>query len=189
LDPPNERAARLQKLAEEVPKMDPARKGQTAAELTQMLKNEPDPVLRVDILRTLDLCGGPAADAMLRCALRGPDPDADVRSVACGLVGKHGGADTVKLLSDVLAGDIDKDVRMAAVRALGWTHDRTAVAAVAPALDDKDPAMQYCAVLALRKLTDRDLGNDVDRWRAAIRDGSLQRGDPPTLTERFHHWF
>ena len=47
--------------------------------------------------------------------------------------------------------------------------------------------MQVCAVVSLRKVTGRDLGNDVDRWRAAIKDGSLQRSDLPTLAERLRH--
>ncbi|MGD0899382.1 MAG: HEAT repeat domain-containing protein [Thermoguttaceae bacterium] len=183
VESPSARIAHLKKLAEEVKKMDPGQKGQVAMELTQQIQKEEDPLLRAEIIRTLTACGSPGADGVLRAALK--DPEADVRTLACTLWGKRGDAEAVKLLADVLAGDEkDKDVRMAAARALGATHNPAAIAALGMALAEKDPAMQYCAVVSLRSVTDRDLGNDVDRWRAAIRDGSLQRADSPTLAER-----
>jgi HEAT repeat protein len=171
----------LKKLAEEVPKMDPDQRARVAVELTQRIQKEEDSVLRTAILRTLAVCGGPAADAVLQCALS--DADADIRVLACGFCGQKGDAATVQRLAALLSGDIDKDVRMAAARALGSAHDPSAIAILGTALEDKDPAMQYCAVGSLRKLTGRDLGNDVDRWRVAIKDGSLG------LAERSHHWF
>jgi HEAT repeat protein len=178
---PREQIANLKKLAEEAPKMDQEQRARVAVELTQRIQKEADPVLRTEILRTLAVCGGPAADAVLRCALS--DPDADIRALACGFCGQKGDVATVQRLAALLSGDIDKDVRMAAARALGSAHDPSAITILGTALEDKDPAMQYCAVGSLRKLTGRDLGNDVDRWRVAIKDGSLR------LAERPHHWF
>ncbi|MGA2068374.1 MAG: HEAT repeat domain-containing protein [Thermoguttaceae bacterium] len=178
---PDVQIANLKKLAEDVPKLDPEKRAQAAVELTQRIKKEEDPVLRTEILRTLEVCGGPAAEAVLRCALS--DPDADTRVIACGFWGKRGDAEAVQRLAAILSSDRDKDVRMAAARALGSAHDPSAVAPLGRALEDKDPAMQYCAVTSLRKLTGRDLGNDVDRWRAAIKDGSLAIRATP------RHWF
>jgi HEAT repeat protein len=178
---PREQIANLKKLAEEAPKMDQDQRARIAVDLTQRIQKEADPVLRTEILRTLAVCGGPAADAALRCALS--DPDADIRVLACGFCGQQGDAAAVQRLAALLSGDIDKDVRMAAARALGSAHDPSAIAILGTTLEDKDPAMQYCAVGSLRKLTGRDLGNDVDRWRVAIKDGSLR------LAERPHHWF
>jgi HEAT repeat protein len=187
VDSPSERAAGLRKLAEQAPSMDAAQKGALALELVEQIKKEEDPSLRSEILRTLAVCGGPAADRVLRAALN--DPDADVRMLACKLCGKHCDAEAVKALGIVVSADIDKDVRMAAVQALGSARDPSAIAVLGTALAEKDPAMQYSAVVSLRTVTGRDLGNDVDRWRAAVKDGSLKPADAATLAGRWLHWF
>jgi hypothetical protein len=36
---------------------------------------------------------------------------------------------------------------------------------LARALEDADPAVQYRAVASLKKVSGRDLGNDVNAWR------------------------
>ena len=46
------------------------------------------------------------------------------------------------------------------------------------ALADADPAMQYRAVLSLKKVTGKDLGNDVDRWQQYVKGRSCPRADP-----------
>ena len=85
--------------------------------------------------------------------------------------------------------DTDPDIRKAAASALGQTHEQVAIMALGNALEDKDPAMQFCAVVSLRKVSGQDLGNDVDRWRAAVKDGSLQPAGTATLAGRLRHWF
>jgi HEAT repeat protein len=127
----------------------------------------------------------PTADAILKAALA--DGDAHVRVVACEAWGKHSDAEGVKLLSDTLRGDVDADVRLAAVRALGETKNPQAVPALGDALSDTDPAMQYRAVLSLEKVTGKDLGNDVERWRQYVK--GEQPAWTPSLAERIRRWF
>jgi len=89
------------------------------------------------------------------------------------------------MLVGVLNGDIEHDVRMAAARALGQSHEQVAVMALGNALDDKDPAMQYRAVISLRQITGQDLGNDVNKWREYVKSGKLA----PVQASTSHHWF
>ena len=58
--------------------------------------------------------------------------------------------------------------------ALGECRDESAIPVLARALEDSDPAVQYRAVAALKTVSGRDLGNDVNRWRewAADPEGS-----------------
>ena len=139
-------------------------------------------MVRSEILRALAAYGGPAAEPVLRVAVN--DPDADVRVVACGLWGKRGDAEAAKLLGGVLNSDIDKDVRMAAARALGQSHDPAAVAALGTALEDADPAMQNRAMIALRQVSGQNLGNDVDRWRQYVKNGTIKPAESPSFAER-----
>ena len=104
---------------------------------------------------------------------------------------RHGDAQAVKLLSEALRSDVDADVRLAAAKALGETKNPAAVAALGEALTDADPAMQYRAVLSLKKVTGKDLGNDVDRWQQYVKGEQPEPTPvagraypPPVLTGR-----
>ena len=72
------------------------------------------------------------------------------RKLVCDLWGRRPDAEAAQVLADVLASDSDKDVRMAAVRALGQCHDAMAVRALGT-LNDTDPAMQYRAMVSLKR--------------------------------------
>jgi HEAT repeat protein len=117
------------------------------------------------------------------------DPDADVRVAVCEIWGRRGDAEAAKILAGVLSGDIDRDVRLAAARALGTSRDQIAVTALGTALDDNDPAMQYRAVASLRESTGQDLGNDVNRWREYAKNGTLKPGQPTSLADRVRRVF
>ena len=127
----------------------------------------------------------PAAEAILKAALA--DADTHVRVAACEAWGKRGDAQAVSLLSEALRSDVDADVRLAAAKALGETKNPEAVAALGEALADADPAMQYRAVLSLKKVTGKDLGNDVDRWQQYVK-GELPE-PTPSLAERIRRLF
>jgi HEAT repeat protein len=149
------------------------------------IKTEKDPLIRVEIIRALGRYPGPDADAVLKAALS--DADTHVRVAGCEAWGKRGDSQAVKLLAEALRGDVDADVRLAAARALGETKNREAVASLGEALNDSDPAMQYRAVLSLRQVTGKNLGNDVNRWQQYVK-GDLPESSP-SLTERMRRMF
>ena len=179
---PAERRSALEQLVKRAPQMDVAEKEQTAKELAGEIVREEDPILRMEILKTLAVFAGATSDSVFRLAVN--DPDADVRVFACTTWGKRGGAESVSILCHVLAGDIDKDVRLAAARGLGQSRDAAAGVALGKALDDPDPAMQYVAVTSLRSVTGKNLGNDVDRWREYVKTTYPKSADTPALAEQ-----
>jgi len=79
-------------------------------------------------------------------------------------------------------------VRLRALRELGQLGDKAAVPVLAKALEDPDPAVQYRAVGALKRVSGRDLGDDVNKWRewAADPDGSAAEW---TIAEGFRQLF
>jgi HEAT repeat protein len=179
---PYARIADLKKLREAAPAASPPEKERICQQLSAEIRNEQDPVLRGEILRTLAEYATPSAWPVLRVGVS--DPDADVRVIVCGIWGKRGDAEAAKLLAEVLKSDADRDVRMAAARALGLSHDLSAVAALGSALDDTDPAMQYRAVASLRQVTHQDLGNDVEKWRAYVKNSPAGPVENPSMVGR-----
>lgn len=143
-----------------------ARKGTAEAKnsLFQQIQQESDPLVRIEILKAAaKLDEDATAEAVLGAGLR--DEAESVREVACRIWGERGGPQAVARLAAVARSDESLDVQLAAVRALGETRDPTAAEAIAPALSHRDPAMQYRAVTSLRKVSEEDLGRDVNAWR------------------------
>ena len=158
-----------------------AKQAQAAAahqqrEFTQTLVaavlTEHDPRVRCEILEIAAGFDTPAATAICKGALE--DPDERVRMAACSAWGKRGGPEAVQLLAARYQADAEFDVRLRALRELGTLGDKEAIPVLARALEDSDPAVQYRAVASLKKVSGRDLGNDVNKWRewAADPDGT-----------------
>jgi HEAT repeat protein len=140
--------------------------------LSEEILQEHDARVRCVILDTVAEFETPAATAICTGALE--DPDERVRMAACTAWRKRGGSEAVEQLAARYRTDREIDVRLRALRELGELGDKEAVPVLAKALEDSDPAVQYRAVGALKKVSGRDLGDDVNKWRewAADPDGS-----------------
>jgi len=139
--------------------------------VTEML-GEHDSRVRCRILTAAAEFDTPAAVAICKGALQ--DPDDDVRMEACRVWAKRGGPEAVSLLAGRATTDNELDVRLRALRMLGELDDERAIPVLAKALEDPDPAVQFRAVGALKRVSGRDLGDDVNKWRewAADPEGS-----------------
>ncbi len=183
---PAERIKQFKQLASQGSATDPARCGQVVKDLTVQIRAEKDPLIRAEILRAVAEYRCAESDRVLRAALN--DSDCDVRSTACEAFGKRGGATAVETLTGVVREDPDVDVRLAAIRALGNIGDRNAIPVLGEVLDDKDPAMQYRAILALKEITGEDLGNEVGPWRQYARGETPSKPQGPSVAQRLRGW-
>lgn len=144
-------------------------------QLVAMLLSEADPAIRARIVEVAAGFATPAADSICRGAVQDPDPL--VRAAACAAWARRGGAEAVPLIAERFHTDQELSVRLRAVWALGELGDRAAIPVLARALDDPDPAVQFRAVTALKRVSGQDLGNDPATWRAwaANPDGQPAR--------------
>ncbi len=136
--------------------------------LATAMIEEHDPRVRKAILEVAAGFDTPAAVAICKGGLE--DPDERVRGKACEVQGRRGGPEAVALLATRFEADASVDVRLEALKQLGKLRDDTAIPALARALENADPAVQYRAVAALKEVSGRDLGDDVNLWRAWAAD-------------------
>jgi HEAT repeat protein len=182
---PSERIVEYRKLSDKAAQCSVEERQRISQQLVASIRTEKDPLIRVEIIRVLGRYPDPVADAILKAALS--DADTHVREAACEAWGHHADAQAVKLLAEALRSDVDADVRLAAAKALGETRNKEAVVPLGEALNDSDPAMQYRAVLSLKRVTGKDLGNDVNRWQQYVK-GELPETSP-SLAERVRRLF
>lgn len=147
---------------------------------------EHDPRVRAAMLAIAADFDTPAAVAVCRGALE--DPEARVRMAACEAWSKRGGPEAVSLLASRADADPDIDVRLKALKELGSLGDAAAVPVLARALEDPDPAVQYRAVGALKDVSGRDLGDDVNAWRTWAADPNA-KGTEWSIAEGFRQLF
>jgi len=177
----------LQKLADRAGWASEKDKQAVVTGLCGAIQTEEDPLIRAEIVSTLGEYACPATDPVMYRALE--DKEAEVRLAACEALGKRGGRQAAEKLADKLQVDKNVDVRLAAARALGHSKEQLAVTALGEALEDKDPAMQYRAVLSLREVTGEDFDNDVNRWRQYVSGEHPRPAKPISIAERFRQLF
>jgi len=161
---------------------DSAEQREYTDQLARQIQIEPDPLVREAIVRATGEFRTPLAYQMLEAGLRDESPQ--VRTACCESLGARAETRCVSTLASVLRDDEDKDVRLAAVEALGNIKDPTAVAAIAVALDDRDPAMQFVGVQSMRSVTGKDYGGDVEAWRQVAAGASPPEPPAPSIAER-----
>ena len=186
---PSARVERWRLLGERVHRASSDEQQQLAVDLIEQFSHESDPLVREQMVQTAAAFAPPLGSDMLMAALE--DDQVQVRVRCCDALGRRGGVDDLAMLSETLRVDTDVDVRLAATRALGnfKEHNQKAVQALVVALDDRDPALQYRAMLSLRNVTGRNMGNDVRRWRAFVVGEHPETCKPVSLAERFQRMF
>jgi HEAT repeats len=173
---PVQRITEMQEKAKKLAKAKPEEQEAFAAELARQMPNENDFNVRMAVIKIMGTMNAPSANAILFAGLKDPEPE--IRATCCESWGKRPSEESTRMLAEVLSGDTDLDVRMAAAKSLSSSHSKEAIAALGRALDDPDPGMQHCAVASLKKVTGKNLGNDVSAWRELA-----QRPDPPIHTQ------
>ncbi|HEX4414145.1 MAG TPA: HEAT repeat domain-containing protein [Lacipirellulaceae bacterium] len=155
---------------------------QITDELARQIQVEPDPLVRQAIVQSIGAYRTPLAEQVLEAGLG--DENAAVRVSCCKALGKRAEAASVTSLANAVRSDKEVDVRLAATEALGKIKSPEAIKALAPALDDHDPAMQYVAVQSMKQVTGKDYGPDVQAWRQVAAGGTLPPEHVPTVAER-----
>ena len=160
---PRMRIASINEIGLRAADADAAEQQQLTEQLATQIQTEPDPLVRRAIQESISKLSTPLARDVLIAGLN--DDDLDVRLTCCRALGQRSDPSVISVLATALATEDQLDVRLAAIDALGQIKSPQSVAALGKAVNDRDPALQYAGVQALKSVSGKDLGNDVEAWR------------------------
>lgn len=155
-------------LAESMPTLTPDRQQFWSEHLHQIYSNDESAEMR----RLAVLAAGRSSDESALSTIESglEDESIKVRMEACRALGNRRDTSAAEMLAATLGKTQNKDVRHAAIAALGRHPSDVANNALKLALQDRDPATQDLVIASLRQTTGKDLGRDVDVWIAALED-------------------
>ena len=179
---PGMRMAAVREIGPRADNADFAEQQRLCEQLALHIQTEPDPLVRQEIQNTVAKFSTPLAQKMLLAGLN--DEDLDVRLTCCNRLGERGDSEAVGPLRKILETDEQLDARLAAIDALGNINSTETVAALAVALDDRDPAIQYAGVQALKASTGEDFGNDVRSWQMYVQGETPPAKPPVSIADR-----
>ncbi|MDG1510857.1 MAG: HEAT repeat domain-containing protein [Mariniblastus sp.] len=104
--------------------------------------------------------------------------NSEIRIAAIGSLEQLPADESLPRLQEILMDDSNTDVRLAAARAIGEFSGEQAIAAVAVALDDQDPALQRRVMQSLEKISGEPLGIDLVAWEQYVKATTSDRIAP-----------
>lgn len=165
---------------------DAAEQQRLCEQLALQIQTEPDPLVRQEIQNTVAEFSTPLALKMLLAGLQ--DDDLSVRLTCCYRLAERGDPAAIGPLRTALETDHELDVRLAAIDALGKIRSTESVSALGVALADRDPAVQYAGVQALKTASGQDLGNDVAMWQQYVSGEHPAIKPEVSVAERVKQW-
>ena len=163
---PAEISQQIRQLGEDVASMPPEEQQKTAEKLTRRYQAENDPLMRRDIVFALGAFPDPIGAKALQAAMA--DTDRFVRAEACRGWARRSSEEALQALVSMIQSDASVDVRQAAIEGVKRFKHPEAIRALGAVLQERDPAMQYLAMQSLKGATDRDFGNDANKWNEYV---------------------
>lgn len=183
---PGMRMAAVREFGPRAEKADAVEQQRLCEQLALHIQTEPDPLVRQEIQNTVAKFSTPLALKMLLAGLQ--DDDLNVRLTCCYRLGERDDASAIGPLRTAVETDHELDVRLAAIDALGKIHSTESVAALGVALADRDPAVQYASVQALKSASGQDLGNDVAVWQQYVSGETPAVKPEISVAQRVKEW-
>ncbi|GIW93764.1 MAG: hypothetical protein KatS3mg110_1805 [Pirellulaceae bacterium] len=173
---------RIRAIRQQAHHMTPEDQATTARELTRLIQEDSNLVLRITAVQSLMVFPPELSRQGIYAAAT--SQDAELRAAACPGLRQLGDEQAIALLVNLFEQDTNVDVRAAALRAMDGLDHPLVYRALAAALDDNDPALQYRAMEALAHTTGRRYGHDVAAWKAYLRGENPPEPRPGSWVER-----
>ena len=183
---PGMRIATVREMGAQAKDLDSSEQTRLSEQLAAQIQTEQDPLVRQAIQETVAEYSTPLARNVLLAGLQ--DDDLDVRLTCCRKLAGRAELTVVNALRQVIENDKELDVRLAAISALGEIPSTESVSALAIAINDSDPAMQYAGVQSLKAVSGKDFGNDVKAWQQYAAGEQPEIGPRPSVAQRLKEY-
>ncbi|MCY2976898.1 MAG: HEAT repeat domain-containing protein [Planctomycetota bacterium] len=164
-----QRTEEMRLLKSQLATMPPEEQAKFTKTASDVYRYETSPEMRREAVMALANSPTPEADATLMKACS--DRSDKVRIAACKALKSRQSDDAAKMLSTVAQTDESMSVKLAAIESLGAYRNESAKTMLRQSLDEKSPAMQYQATVALREMTGRDFEGNVESWKQFLDAG------------------
>lgn len=155
-------------------------------EMVAQIRTERDPLVRRAIQESIAEYQVPLARDVLIAGLKDDNPE--VQMTCCRKLGERAEPESIAALREVLQASDNLDLRLAATDALGQINTPEAIDALSVAVKDRDPALQYAGVEALKSLSGQDLGNDVKAWQQFTEQGDAVIQPKASLADKVRQY-
>lgn len=175
--------AALKQLAAQAQYLPADRQESMSIELAERFKNEPNSLLRAELIQVVGNLNGSVVDETLKLAMK--DNDAEVRIAATRALGRRGNEAALETLAAAMADDTNLDVRISIAAELrNFKNSAEATRALGLALEDNDTALQYKAIKSLEEVTGRNYGVNASAWREYLAGGNPAPAPPVSIADR-----
>lgn len=175
-----DRQEEIRLVRKQLPTMDAAEQERWTKIIADIYQYDKSPELRREAVLALGQSPTPLADETLVKACS--DSIDKVRIAACSSLANRESTTAPQMLATLAQTDKNMSVRLAAIKSLGSYKSDDAKSILRKSLDEKSPALQYEATLALQDMTGKKYGGDVDAWRKFM-DGESVPEPVPTIAE------
>lgn len=160
----SQRVQEMRLLRRQIARMQPEEQSQWVAKLTEILQNETSPELRRESVLVLQqVTDRQDAVAAITPLIR--DKNDKVRLTVAQTLGTSPHPEAAPALMAMAKSDSSRVVQLAATESLGKHPTAEVRQFLASRLEDRSPAMQYQASLALKSITGKNYGGDIDAWK------------------------
>ncbi len=160
----SQRVDEMRLLRRQISKMPVEEQTRWIAKLTDVLQTETSPELRREGVMVLQEVMD-RQDAVAAVTPLIQDKNDKVRLAVAQTLGKHPNPEAASALMTMAQSDTSRVVQLAATESLGKHPSEEVRRFLASKLEDRSPAMQYQASLALKSITGKNYGGDIDAWK------------------------
>jgi HEAT repeat protein len=160
----SQRLDEMRLLRRQIANMPPEEQSRWVAKLTDVLQTETSPELRREGVLVLQEVMD-RQDAVEAVTPLSQDKNDKVRLTVAQTLGTRPNTKAASTLMAMATSDSSRVVQLAATESLGKHPTDEVRQFLASKLEDRSPAMQYQASLALKNITGKNYGGDIDAWK------------------------
>jgi HEAT repeat protein len=173
----SQRVDEMRLLRNQIGRMQPEEQDRWVSKIAEIISSETSPELRRESILVLQQVME-RPDSLAAVTSLSQDKNEKVRLAVAQSLGTTPNPEAATTLLAMAQSDSSRIVQLAATQSLGRHPSEDVRRFLASKLEDRSPAMQYQASLALKAVTGKDYGGDVDSWKRYLAGEDVPEARP-----------